>query len=591
MSNAVKRVGKDGRPVRSALSAAVWERSGEFMSAAWVSLAINLLMLAPTVYMMEVYDRVINSRSPKTLLLLLALVLFLYAVTEALDLVRSGILERASLAFDRSIRMRCFDSMHEARRLHMPGGTPQVINDLRVVRDFMASQAVTAFLDAPVALIFLVMVFFIHPSMAVFALIGAAIQAALAVRTEKQTGQPMVEAGQASMAAQHYYGESLRNAEVITAMGMSGGIFSRWVALQRRFLSLQATASDHAGGSAAVSKMVQMAQGSLMLGLGCWLSLLGVLSGGGSMMIVASVLGGRMLAPMVQLIAQWKLVVTARDSYERLEGLLEAVQVRDKGMRLPAPAGFLSVEAVVAGAPGGGPPILRGVSFRLSPGECLAVVGPSAAGKSTLARLLVGVWGAASGKVRLDGADVFAWDKSELGPHLGYLPQSIELFDGTVAENIARFEAVDLEEVRAAARLVDMEGLVQGLPDGYDTRVGEGGAFLSGGQRQRIGLARAVYRRPRLVVLDEPNSSLDERGNAALVATLRALKESGATVVIITHSVQPLAAADKVLVLRDGAVQAFGPRDDVLKALSEASRKSAPAQAQAPALTPSGATA
>ncbi len=317
---------------------------------------------------------------------------------------------------------------------------------------------------------------------------------------------------------------------------------------------------------------------TLLLGLGAWLLLRNELNGGSAMMIIASVLGGRVLAPLVQIVTQWQGVVNVRDAWSRLDQLLSALPVRAPTMALPVPHGSLTVEALVAAAPGSQLPILRGVAFALNAGEVLAVVGPSASGKTTLARLLVGLWPAASGKVRLDGVDVFTWDKSELGPHLGYLPQGVELFDGTLAENIARFGTVEMHKVEAAARAVGLHETILALPQGYDSPVGREGAMLSGGQRQRVGLARALYGDPMFVVLDEPNSSLDEAGDAALASAILQLKARGTTLVIMTHRASVLAVADKMLVLQEGQTRAFGPRDEVLAALAKAS-----AQAQNPA--------
>jgi len=315
--------------------------------------------------------------------------------------------------------------------------------------------------------------------------------------------------------------------------------------------------------------------GSLLLGLGAWLVLEDALAGGPGMMIVASVLGGRMLAPLVQMVSQWRAVVNVRDAWRRLDQLLTQLPERPPAMPLPAPRGLLNVENVIAGAPGSNAPILRGVAFALQPGEVLAVVGPSASGKTTLARLLVGLWPCISGKVRLDGADVFAWDKLELGPHLGYLPQGVELLEGTLAENIARFGEVDVDKVHEAARLVGLHEFILSLPQGYDSPVGRDGAILSGGQRQRVALARALYSDPVFVVLDEPNSSLDEAGDAALAHAISQLKARGTSFVVMTHRTSVLAVADKMLVLRDGVQQAFGPRDQVLAALNQAAAQAA----------------
>jgi ATP-binding cassette subfamily C exporter for protease/lipase len=306
------------------------------------------------------------------------------------------------------------------------------------------------------------------------------------------------------------------------------------------------------------------------------------LNGGAAYMIVGSILGGRVLAPLIQVVSQWQNVINVREAYQRLDSLLIMVPPRQPGMPLPAPSGQLLVESLVAGAPGSPVPILKGVNFGLHPGEVLAVVGPSASGKTTLARMLVGLWPATSGKVRLDGVDVHTWDKNELGPHLGYLPQGVELFDGTLAENIARFGAIDQSKVEAAARAVGLHEFILALPQGYDNTVGREGAMLSGGQRQRVGLARAIYGNPTFVVLDEPNSSLDEQGDAALASAIVQLKSRGTTIVVMTHRTSVLGVADKMLVLNEGQTQMFGPRDDVLKALAEAAAKARQPASQQP---------
>jgi ATP-binding cassette, subfamily C, bacterial exporter for protease/lipase len=366
---------------------------------------------------------------------------------------------------------------------------------------------------------------------------------------------------------------------VIEAMGMIGRIHRRWQERQHKVLAAQAVASDHAGLNATSTRQIQLMLGSLILGASCWLQLQGQLPGTGGLMLVASVLGGRVLMPLAQIVAQWRLVVNTRDAVQRLDTVLGSLPQQPPAMPLPPPKGVLSVEAVMAGAPGSPMPILKGVSFAARPGEALAVVGPSAAGKTTLARLLIGLWPAASGKVRLDGVDVFGWDKAELGPHLGYLPQNVELFEGTLGENVARFGTVDEARVREALQKVGMLAWVDSLPDGIHTRIGEEGATLSGGQRQRVGLARAVFGNPRLVVLDEPNASLDEAGEQALLGMVQQLKAGGATVVLITHRTAVLPACDKLLVLRDGQVAAFGPRDEVLQQLRQAAARPAGAAA------------
>jgi ATP-binding cassette subfamily C exporter for protease/lipase len=388
--------------------------------------------------------------------------------------------------------------------------------------------------------------------------------------TEKATRKPLMEANRSAVGAQQMAESSLRNAHVMESMGMLDAVHARWHKRQAEFLAYQAQASEGAGLWTAMSKLVQQVMGSLLLGLGAWLLLGNALNGGAGMMIIGSVLGGRVLAPLAQLVAQWSAVVNVRSAWDRLEGLLAQVPPKPQNMSLPAPKGLLTVESLMAGAPGQAAAIVRGVQFALNPGEVLAVVGPSASGKTTLARLLVGLWPAMSGKVRLDGADIHTWDKSELGPYLGYLPQGVELLEGTVAENIARFGDVDMVQVEAAARLVGLHELIMALPEGYNSPIGRDGAVLSGGQRQRVGLARALYGKPVFVVLDEPNSSLDEAGDKALANAIASLKQLGTTFVVMTHRTSVLGVADKMLLMRDGAQQAFGPRDEVLAALQKA---------------------
>jgi len=530
--------------------------------------AVNVLSLAPTMYMLEVYDRVVNSRNSNTLVMLTVLVLGMYALMEVMEWVRGQILYNTSLTLEAKLGERVFNAVFESN-LRRLGGFTQALNDLRTLREFLPTPAVTAFMDAPMALMFLVLIFIISPVLGWFSVVGAIVQVYLAYLTERTTQPPLTEANRSSIAAQTYAASTLRNTQVIESMGMLGDIHKRWMEKQRRFLYMQAVASDHGGSKAAASKVIQNIMSSGLLGFSCWLALKGDLLGGAGMMIIPGMLGGKVLAPLVQLISMWKNVVNARDAYQRLDKLLQAVPEREAGMPLPPPRGELRVEGVVAAAPGSQAAILRGVTFALPAGKALVVVGPSAAGKTTLARLLVGIWPAATGKVRLDGVDIFPWNKAELGPHIGYLPQGIELFDGTLAENIARFGEVDMTKVEAAARSVGLHETILALPAGYDSRIGDDGCFLSGGQRQRVGLARAIYGAPKFIVLDEPNSSLDEAGEQALVQTLQALKAAGATLIVITHRTSVLSVADAMLILRDGQVAAFGPRDEVLAALAK----------------------
>jgi ATP-binding cassette subfamily C exporter for protease/lipase len=554
----------------SELSQLIWRYLPTFKQVALFSFVISILALAPTIFMLEVYDRVINSRNGTTLLMLLLWVLGTYLIMEWLDVVRSKLMYQVSEQFDVSLRKRLFNASFEANLKSPNSGTLQVFTDLRAVRDFIASPAISAIMDAPASILYLLIVFVISPWLGLVAMLGAIVQVIIGIQTERKTMPALSEASKAAISAQNYASGVLRNAQVVSAMGMSAPIHERWMKRQRLFLAKQAAASDIAGLNSATAKLIQLLQSSLILGLSCWLTVKGLLLGGGGMMIVASTLGGRVLAPVVQLIVQWRLVVNARDAYQRLDRFLAEVPERKPGMALPPPQGHLNVENITAGAPGSHHPIVRGVNFSIAAGETVAIIGPSAAGKTTLARLLIGLWPTFSGKVRLDGNDIHAWSKAEVGPYLGYLPQDVEIFDGTIAENIARFGDVDMEKVREAAEQVGLDDIIEAQPQGYDTRVGENGTKLSGGQRQRVGLARAIYGWPKFILLDEPNSSLDQAGEKSLIETLLALKRRGSTVVVITHRSSVFPAVDKILILRDGQLSGFGPRDEVLAALNKA---------------------
>lgn len=546
-----------------------------FVRAAWFSVCSSLLLLAPSAYMLEVYGRVVNSRSMLTLAMLTLLVLAAYCLMEVLDWARAEVMYQAGQKLDRKMRDRVFAAVFEAGLKRLPGGTVQPLNDLRTLREFLYSPPLLALMEAPVSLVFLALMFAISPVLGWSAVVGSLLQVFVGWINDRNTRPPLVAANRCAIEAQQYADAALRNSQVIESMGMLRDVHRRWIARRRDFLQREALASDGAGACQAVSRFLQVTMGSLLLGLGAWLLLKNPLNGNAAMMVVGSILGGRALAPLVQLLAQWRMVVNACDAWQRLDSLLSAIAPRPDAMSLPPPKGALQVENLVAGAPGNGPAILKNVAFALAPGEVLAVVGPSAAGKTTLARLIVGLWPAASGKVRLDGADVFTWDKSELGPHIGYLPQDVELIDGTLAENIARFGEVRPSKVKAAALAVDLHASITSLPLGYDSPIGPEGAVLSGGQRQRVALARAIYGEPVLVVLDEPNSSLDDAGDAALASTILNLKARGTTFVVMTHRTSVLAVADKMLVLCDGTMQAFGARDEVLASLRQANEQAA----------------
>lgn len=571
---------------RSALAGHFLKLAPLYRKSILFSVFTSLLVLGPTVFMLEVYDRVINSRSITTLLMLLLCVLGIYVVMTVLDYLRGKIMYQASEQLDQDLRERLFDLAFESHLKRLAGGNIQLFSDLKTLREFMSSPVILSVMDAPVSLVFLLLVFLINPWLGVLALFGAMVQIIIGFRTEQKTLPVLSEANKSAIQAQNFAAGVMHNAPVIAAMGMLGGIQKRWIAKQREFLVLQAKASDTAGMNSALSKLIQTLQSSLILGASCWLAVKGLLLGGGGMMIVASTLGGRVLAPLAQVIAGWRSVVNARDAYARLDSFLESLADKPERMSLPAPVGKLSVEGIVAAAPGAFTPIIRGVSFNAQPGELIVMTGPSGSGKTTLAKLLVGIWPTSSGKVRLDGADIYTWDKAQLGPYLGYLPQSIELFDGTLAQNIARFADVDRAEVEAVVSRVGLQEFVESLPEGLETQIGANGAFLSGGQRQRVGLARAIYGTPKFLLLDEPNSSLDDAGELALMATLRHLKQCGCTVIVISHRVSVIPASDKLMILKDGQLAAFGPTNEVIAELNQRKMQMQNPQTQNPPAAP-----
>ena len=531
----------------------------------------NLLMLVPSLYMLQVYDRVLASSNELTLAMLTILMLGAYMLMTSLEMIRSFVLVRVGAKFDMMLNKRVYTAAFEQNLKQAGGNAGQSLSDLTNLRQFLTGNALFAFFDAPWFPIYLIVIFFFQPSLGFFALGGTVILVVLAYVNERVTHKSLSEANTMAISAGTLATNNLRNAEVIESMGMLPNLISRWFKLHSKFLHLQADASKKAGIVGAVTKFVQVSLQSLVLGLGALLVIEGKITPG--MMIAASILVGRALQPVQQVISVWKTFDSTRSAYDRLISLLEANPERPAGMPLPKPQGMLSVEAVSASPPGVKLPIVRNVSFAIGPGDVLGVIGPSGSGKSTLARLLVGVWPAMMGNVRLDGADIYHWNKAELGPNIGYLPQDIELFSGTVSENIARFGDIDAEKVVLAASRAGVHDMILRLPEGYDTRLGDGGAGLSGGQKQRLGLARAMYGDPSVIVLDEPNSNLDDAGEVALVNAVRDLRQRGKTIVLITHRTSAIAVTNKLLLMRDGTVHMFGPTEKVLNAVTEANQK------------------
>jgi ATP-binding cassette subfamily C protein EexD len=539
-----------------------------FIFAGVFSAAVNILLLVPIMYMMLVYDRVLSSASMSTLSWLTLLMLFLLIAMGGFEWVRSYILIAASNKLELTLRERIFNATFRLS-LQSAGSksTTQAISDLTGLRQFLTGNGIFAFFDAPWFPVYVLVMFMFHPWFGITAIVTGIVMVCFAYVTEVVTNKRLKAANTEANQINARLNSSLRNAEVIEAMGMTGTIRRGIYGMSDNVLHTQTDASKAAGVMAAASKTFRMAVQSLILGMGAWLALRGDLTPGA--MIAGSLLLGRALAPIDMLVGTWKGFTLARQQYERLGNLLEQIPPEVERMRLPPPKGELALEQVYITPPGAKAPVLKAVSFQLNAGEVLGVIGPSASGKSTLARAILGIWPAVSGKVRLDGADISSWNRSDLGPYIGYLPQDIELFDGTISENISRFGEPDPEKIVEAAQMAGVHELILRQPDGYDTVIGGAGGVLSGGQRQRIGLARAIYGSPKLLVLDEPNSNLDEQGEKELVQAIQRIKETGCTVVIISHRTMVLMCVDKILLLKEGQLVSFGPRDQVLAALAQ----------------------
>ena len=528
---------------------------------------INLIMLVPALYMLEIYDRVLASLNENTLLMLTIMVLGFYALMSFLEQVRSMIVINIGNKMDDFLNQRIYTASFEQNLKKTGINAGQALNDLTSVRQFVTGNGIFAFFDAPWFPVYLVILYLFNIWLGVFATLSVIILVFLTWLNELVSKDALSEANKIAFQSSNIATNNLRNAEVIEAMGMLINMRNRWNTLHQKFLRLQSVASVRSANVTAVSKFVRISVQSLILGIGALLVIKTEITAG--MMIAASIILGRALAPVEQIIAVSKQWRSTLNSYDRLNELLENNPLRRTGMSLPKPTGKLAFESVTAAPPGSQIPVVANVSFKLEPGDVLAIIGPSGSGKSTLARLIVGVWGSLAGKVRLDNADIFQWNKDELGPHIGYLPQDVELFAGTISENISRFNEVDSEKVVAAARIAGVHELILHLPMGYDSIIGDGGAGLSGGQKQRIGLARALYDNPTLIVLDEPNSNLDDVGEAALTQAIIELRKQNKTIVLISHRPNIIGITNKLLVMHDGINQAFGPTHEVLKFLTQ----------------------
>lgn len=559
-------------------------RSGFILLGAF-SFFINLLILTPTLYMMQVYDRVLGSGRIETLVFLTIIATVAYMVLGALEAVRGHVLGRVGRWLDRRLSPVLIDMTMRGVLYGLPANA-QALRDLAQVRAFLAGTGINALFDAPWAPIFLAVIWILHPLLGMFGIAAAIILAAIAVLNEYLSRKSLKAAASLSIANTQKADAAVRNADVFHAMGMLPGFLTGWTRRNDEALALQLAASDRNALILGISKFFRIFVQSFILGIGAYVVLKQEMSSGG--MIGASILLGRALAPVEQAIASWKGMVSARDAYDRLKRLAERLPPLPPAMPLPAPRGRLTCEQLVYVPRGREAAILQGVSFVMEPGEAIGIIGPSAAGKSTLCRLLVGSWQPTRGNVRLDGADVFAWPSEQLGPYVGYLPQTVELIGTTVADSIARLSPnPDPAAIVEAARTAGVHEMILRLPKGYETEIGDGGSTLSGGQRQRIGLARALYGKPKLVVLDEPNASLDSEGEDSLIGAIAQIKQWGGGVLIVAHQPRILQPVDKLLLIRDGRVELFGPRDEVLAKL-RAARGVAPASTPAPSAAGAG---
>lgn len=545
---------------------------GSFLSVGFFSLFVNALMLAPTFYMIQVSGRVVPSSSTSTLIMLTLILTIMMLTLGSLEWVRSRIMVRISNRLDALLSRDIYRaSFKKALSTGGMDASAQSLNDLTSLRQFLTGNGLFAFFDAPWLPIYTAVMFLFHPWFGWMTVGSAVVLVVLAFLNHRYTGKALTEANQQSVRATLQTTKNLRNAEVIESMGMLDTLMTRWAVYQRRVLVLQSQASDKGGIITSISKTFRTWAQSIMLALGAYLVITHEINPG--LMMAGSLLLGRALSPIDQMIGSWKGFVAARVQYGRLNDTLEKFNAEPQRMALPDPEGHIQVENLVIAPPGAKAVVIRNMSFVTPAGSIVGIVGPSAAGKSTLARALLGIWPPQHGTVRLDGADIAAWDKQKLGPHLGYLPQDIELFEGTISDNVARFGKVDPEKVVLAARVAGVHEMILQLPDGYDTVIGSEGINLSGGQRQRIGLARAIYGSPRLIVLDEPNSNLDDVGEKALAVALQKIKETGATVFIISHRPSILSRLDRIMVMNAGTITMYGARDHVIAELAQQQAK------------------
>ncbi|MDX2157072.1 MAG: type I secretion system permease/ATPase [Hyphomicrobiaceae bacterium] len=538
-----------------------------FRAIAWFSFASNILMLAGPLFMLQVYDRVLTSGSMPTLVALSLLTAAIYGIIGLLDMVRSRVIVRVGVELDRRISTRVFAATLK-RSITSQATTTSALRELDQLRQFISGQGPITACDAPWTPVYLLVIFLTHWTLGVVATLGAAVLVVIAWASEIRSRGPLIEAGKAGARSLELAESGQRNAESISAMSMQAAYRARWQKTNGEAIAWQVLAADRLASMTSLSKTLRLLLQSLMLAVGAALAIKGEISAGA--IIAGTIIFGRALAPVEQAVGQWRSFVRARESFAKLDALLREHPDPTRRTSLPAPKGRLQASSLRVVAPETREPILAGISFSVEPGQMLAIIGPSASGKSTLARAIVGLWPLAGGEIRLDGARLDQWNADELGRHIGYLPQSVELFAGTVRENISRFEPDASDDaVVEAARAAHAHDMILALPKGYETQLGSFGAYLSAGQRQRIGLARALFGRPALIVLDEPNANLDRTGDEALAAAVDGMRACGQAIVLVSHRVQAIGKADLLVYLDRGQQRAFGPRDEVLRFIQQ----------------------
>lgn len=551
------------------MGAAMRRCTGALLGVALFSGIINLLGLTGSIYMLQVYDRVLTSSSVPTLVVLTVALVGLYVFYGLIDFVRLRILVRIANRFDRSLHKRVFAiSVAMPLRYGRESTRMRPLTDLEQIRNFISNGGPTAFFDMPWLPVYLFFIFMLHPYLGILATVGAAVSVILTLLTEALARAPQRRAGESMINRQMQASAARRNAEVVRAMGLTGRVGDLWADQSNRFLEDQRSISDVVGGIGVFSRTWRIMLQSLMLGLGAYLAIAGEASAG--IIIASSIMLARALAPVDVALAKWREFTMARHGYARLKKLLAGWAVKAEPMALPRPTRKVSVEELAVGPPGQQRPIIQGISFSLSAGSALGVIGPSASGKSTLVRALVAAWVPLHGKIRFDDAAIEQWDETALGRDIGYLPQDIELFEGTIADNISRFDAdAQPAAILAAADAAGIKAMILRMPEGFQTKLGDGGAVLSAGQRQLVGLARALYEDPFLVVLDEPNSNLDAEGEAVLAAAVKKVRDRGGIAVVVAHRPSAIVNVDLLLFMVGGTMQAFGPRDEVLARIAK----------------------